>query len=82
MGCGGRSGSAARLLPAIGYRLSRLAFPGDRRGMLRVWLDKLKHVLHPDAAHALACPLLEAVRREPPFGSHFGQPEQEPFPLS
>ena len=25
--------------------------------------------------------VLEAVRREPLFGSHFGQPEQEPFPL-
>ena len=25
--------------------------------------------------------LLEAVRREPLLGSHFGQPEQEPFPL-
>jgi hypothetical protein len=27
-------------------------------------------------------PMLEAVRRDPLFGSHFGQSQQEPFPLS
>ena len=50
-------------------------------GHLQAWIRLSASPLEPAVATAAGKLLvLEAARREPLFGSHFGAPAQEPFP--